>query len=147
MRVLAALVSLLLLAPASPALAVEPQASLPDIEDEVMCVECGTALNLSTSGVADREREFIASEIAAGKTKEEIKDGLVDRFGPSVLALPDDDGFGLAAYLVPAIAIALAFVGVLLAARRWRGSSAAPAGPDLSAEDSRRVDEELKALD
>ena len=29
--------------------AAEPQATLPDIEDEVMCVECSTALNVSTS--------------------------------------------------------------------------------------------------
>ena len=31
------------------AAAAAPRASLPDIEDEVMCLECGTALNVSTS--------------------------------------------------------------------------------------------------
>ena len=40
--------------------AAAPRASLTDVEDEVMCVECGTALNVSTSAVADHEREFIA---------------------------------------------------------------------------------------
>ena len=43
MRILLALVLVLGLTAAA-----EPQASLPDIEDEVMCVECQTALNVST---------------------------------------------------------------------------------------------------
>ena len=40
-----ALAALLLFALAAAA----PRASLPDIEDEVMCMQCGTALNISTS--------------------------------------------------------------------------------------------------
>ena len=68
--------ALALLALASAALAQEPQTSLPDIEDEVMCPICGTALNLSGAPQADRERAFIRRQIAAGKTKEEIKDAL-----------------------------------------------------------------------
>ena len=39
--------------------AAEPRTTLPDIEDEVMCVECRTALNVSSSPVADQERAFI----------------------------------------------------------------------------------------
>ena len=48
-----------------------------------MCVQCKTPLNLSTAAVAEREREFIRSEIARGKSKDEIKAGLVERFGPA----------------------------------------------------------------
>ena len=44
--------------------AAEPKASLPDIEDEVMCVECRTALNVSSAPVADQERAFIRARIA-----------------------------------------------------------------------------------
>ena len=55
MRVAALLVLLALLAPPA-ALAATPRTTLPDVEDEVMCVECGTALNVSTSPVADQER-------------------------------------------------------------------------------------------
>jgi cytochrome c-type biogenesis protein CcmH len=44
--------------------------TLPDVEDEVMCPVCGTALNLSGGPQADREREFIRRQIAAGKTKD-----------------------------------------------------------------------------
>ena len=96
---LAALLALALLAPAAAAAA--PRASLTDIEDEVMCLECGTALNVSNSAVADQEREFIAELIAQGKTKQQVKDALVAEYGPRVLAEPSDDGFELTAWLVP----------------------------------------------
>ena len=126
----------------------EPRASLPDIEDEVMCLECGTALNLSNAPVAERERAFIRREIKRGRTKEQIKDALVDRFGPAVLALPDDEGFGLAAYLVPIVVALLAAAGVVIAARRWRRPPRpAVATPRLDPSDERRLERELTAYD
>jgi cytochrome c-type biogenesis protein CcmH/NrfF len=128
--------------------AVEPRASLPDIEDEVMCVQCKTPLNLSTAAVAEREREFIRREIARGKTKDEIKAGLVERFGPAVLAMPEDEGFGLAAYMVPVLAGLLALAAVMLWLRRWRGPSASTGRTKApGAADSRRLERELAAHD
>jgi cytochrome c-type biogenesis protein CcmH len=126
----------------------EPRASLPDIEDEVMCLECGTALNLSNAPVAERERAFIRREIKRGRTKEQIKDALVDRFGPAVLALPEDEGFGLAAYLVPIVVALLAAAGVVVAARRWRRPPRpAAATPSLDPSDEHRLERELRAYD
>ena len=74
-------------------------ASLPDVEDEVMCVQCKTALNVSTSAVADQERAFIRRQIALGKDKQQVKAALVDEFGPGVLALPEEDARRLDAEL------------------------------------------------
>jgi cytochrome c-type biogenesis protein CcmH len=71
----------------------QAQANLPDIEDQVMCPVCGTALNLSFSPQADRERAFIRHEIAQGKTEGEIIDDLVVQYGTSVLAEPPKSGF------------------------------------------------------
>jgi cytochrome c-type biogenesis protein CcmH len=127
--------------------AAEPQATLPDIEDEVMCVECNTALNVSTSPVADQERAFIRARIAEGMTKEEIKAALVEEYGPDVLAEPGNEGFDLAAWLVPGALVALAALGVALLARRWRRPEPARAGPELDAADARRLDAELRAFD
>jgi len=126
-----------------------PQASLPDIEDEVMCVECGTALNVSTSTVADQERAFIRRQIAMGKDKQEVKDALVEEFGPGVLADPPSSGFDLAAYLVPVLLVLVAVAGLAVAARRWRrrASPAPAAGPPLDDDDERRLDAELAAYD
>ena len=143
MRVLAALLLILGLTAA-----VEPRASLPDIEDEVMCVECKTALNISTAPVADQEREFIRARIAEGMTKEQIKAALVDAYGPDVLAEPQGEGFDLSAWIVPGALVALAALAVALLARRWRRTpEPAPAASDLDPDDARRLDAELRAFD
>ena len=149
MRTLLALVLALLLAPA--ALAAEPKTTLPDVEDEVMCVECGTALNVSTSPVADREREFIRRRIAEGKSKPEIKAALVEEYGPKVLAVPEGGGFDVAAWLVPGLLSLIALLGVGIAALRWRGrredEPVQDDGPELDPEDRRRLDADLAAYD
>ena len=139
--------TLLLLALAG---AAQPRASLPDIEDEVMCMQCGTALNISTSAVADKQRDFIRRLIAEGRTKQEIKDALVAEFGPRVLALPSNDGFNLAVYVVPPLAVLLAFGAVVAILRRRRGGASAAAaapGPELDAADSARLERDLAAYD
>ena len=148
MRTLIALVLALLLAPA--ALAAEPKTTLPDVEDEVMCVECGTALNVSTSPVADREREFIRRRIAEGSSKAEIKAALVEEYGPKVLAVPEGGGFDVAAWLVPGLLSLIALLGVGVAALRWRGrrdDEPAAEGPELDPDDRRRLDADLAAFD
>jgi cytochrome c-type biogenesis protein CcmH len=98
----------------------EPKTTLPDVEDEVMCPVCGTALNLSFSPQADRERAFIQREINAGKTKEQIKDELVEQYGTNVLAEPPKSGFDLTAWLVPGLAILVAAIAIALGLWRWR---------------------------
>ena len=142
MRLLVALVLLLGLTAAA-----EPKTTLPDVEDEVMCVECRTALNVSSAPVADQERAFIRARIAEGMTKEEIKAALVEEYGPDVLAEPAFDGFDLAAWLVPGALVALAGLGVALLARRWRRTEIVPAVPDLDPTEARRLDAELRAFD
>jgi cytochrome c-type biogenesis protein CcmH len=144
---LAALLVLALLAPAAIA---SPRASVTDIEDEVMCLECGTALNVSNSAVADQEREFIAELVAQGKTKQQVKEALVAEYGPRILAEPSERGFDITAWLVPLLAGAGALGVVGFTARRWRRArpAAADAGdPALAAEDERRLDAELAAFD
>ena len=143
MRVLVALVLLLGITAAA------PQTTLPDVEDEVMCVECGTALNVSQSPVADQERAFIRERIAEGMTKAEIKAALVEEYGPDVLAEPPSEGFNLTAWLVPAALAGAALLGVVALTRRWRGSSPVPpaTGRELDPEDQQRLDAELAAFD
>lgn len=141
----AALVTLLAaLVLAAPALA--QQTSLPDLEDEVMCVECGTVLSVSNSPVAQQERQFIRDQIALGKTKDEVKAALVDEYGEEVLADPGTGGFNATLWLVPILTALLGAVGVLFAVRRWRGRTPTDEPelpPELSPEDARRLDAEL----
>src|SRR5437763_17223489 len=117
MRRLALLATLAALVVAAPA---QAKVSFNDIENEVMCVVCGTPLNLSDSPQADRERAYIRRLIAQGDSKAQIKDELKAQYGPAVLALPEDSGFDLAAYVVPIAAVGVALVLLILFVPRWR---------------------------
>ncbi len=106
-----ALASLCLVLASAGALAAEPpQASLTNIERQVMCVTCKIPLNVAESTQADRERAFIQGLIDEGRDEAQIKHALVGQYGTTVLALPPASGFDLTVYLVP-----VAVVAVLLA--------------------------------
>jgi cytochrome c-type biogenesis protein CcmH len=143
---------LALLLTSSPALAATPKTTLPDVEDEVMCVSCNVPLNIAESPQAYRQREYIRTLVDQGMTKAQIKDRLVAEYGKNVLALPeDDDGIGLAAYLVP-IAVVIALLGVaafLLPKWRRRTPAVAPAiaGPQVSDAELKRLDDDMRRFE
>jgi cytochrome c-type biogenesis protein CcmH len=151
-RIAAALGAALVLAGAAPAAAQPacPQASLPDIEKQVMCLVCGVPLGLADSPQATRERDFINGLIDTCQSTEQIKAALVAQYGPRVLALPKDSGFNAAVYIVPALALLLG-AGLAVAAVRWWSarSEPAPAQPAAapSAADARRLDAEMARWD
>jgi cytochrome c-type biogenesis protein CcmH len=126
-------------------------ATLPDIEDEVMCPICGTTLGLSGSSAAERQRVFIREQIALGLDKEQIKDALVEEYGPEVLALPDTGGFDLAAWLVPGLALIAGGGALAMGIRRWRrdgpGDDEPPPPASGSAGDEERLTTDLGRYD
>jgi cytochrome c-type biogenesis protein CcmH/NrfF len=139
----------LVLAPAS-ALAAQPRASFNHLETEVMCDVCGVPLNIANSPRADQQRQEIKQLIAQGKTEGQIKNILVARYGPSILATPQDHGFQLATYLIPIAVVLAAALALAIALPRWRRRRAvadaeaeADAGPALNPADARRLDEDL----
>jgi cytochrome c-type biogenesis protein CcmH len=141
----------LAMAPPS-AIAAAPQTSVGEVSSEVMCPVCGTLLELAESPQAQRQKAFIARLVAAGRTKEQIKDALVTEYGNEVLALPRGSGFDLSAYLVPIVAFLIAAVALALGVLRWRraggppgGKGPAPSAP--SAEDAERLDADLARYD
>ena len=119
-RLLPTLLTLVLIAAPATAAQPRPRTSLHDIENEVMCLVCGTPLNVADSPQADQERAFIRRLIAKGDTKQQVKDALVAQFGRRILDVPSGHGFDLAAYLVPALAILLAGGVISVAVVRWR---------------------------
>jgi cytochrome c-type biogenesis protein CcmH len=142
----AALLCLLL---ALPAPAAAQEASLPDIEDEVMCPICGTTLELSDSPQAERERELIRGLIAEGRSKDEIKDALVAEYGEDVLAAPDSGGFDLTAWVIPALGIGLGAgaVGLAIARMGRRRSGDDRGGSAIGAEEDARLDRDMSSYD
>lgn len=140
------------LAIAGPAAAVPPpRVSLPDLESEVMCVLCKIPLSVADAPEADAERRFISALIARGETKDQIKRALVAQYGEAVLSAPKAKGFGLAAYLVPLLAILAAAGSLAFLWPRWRRNSrqreAPPTPQPLPTADQQRLERELASFD
>jgi cytochrome c-type biogenesis protein CcmH len=156
-RLVSAAAVVALLAVAGAAAGSEKHPTLAELENELVCPTCHTTLALSNAPVADRMRAFIRQRIAAGDTKSEIKEKLVESFGEGVLAAPTKKGFNLLAWILPLAGGAVAVVLVGLAARRWarsrpeselpRGDPAANGRSPLDPELERRLDEELARFD
>ena len=122
--------------------------TLAELEGEVMCPVCGTTLDQSNSPAAQQIKRVIASRIAAGDTRGEIKDKLVAEYGDAILAAPKRKGFGLLAWWVPLGGIAAA--AALLAAGVWRWSHTREReaeSPHLDPALERRLDDELARWD
>jgi cytochrome c-type biogenesis protein CcmH/NrfF len=147
-RKLLTLLAACMIAMTATATAAAPRTSVTDIEDEVMCVACGVPLDIAESPQATQERQYIRKLVAEGRTKDEIKSELVSQYGPRVLATPKDEGFGLAAYLVPIALVLIALAAGAYYVPKWRqkrgeGDASTAAGPTLSDADARRLEEDL----
>ena len=119
-----------------------------EIETQVMCDTCNVPLYIAESPRADQLRREIRTLIAQGQDEAQVKATLKERYGPDILALPEDSGFSLGAYLIPvAVALALLLVAVLLLARwrrKGRPATTGPGGEPGSPEDRARLDAELE---
>lgn len=128
----------------SAALAATPRTTLPDVEDEVMCITCGTVLSISQAPSAERERAFIRRRIAEGLTKAQIKQRLLAEYGPKVLAEPHQ----AASWLIPVLLGAAAVASIGFTVRRWRQSSRFVAsGPDIDPVANTRLDRDMASYD
>ena len=116
------------------------------LENRVMCPTCHQLLALSHSPIAERMRTFIRAQLAAGKSEGRIERELVAQFGPAVLAEPPAQGFGLLAWLIPALGLMAAAGAVFTIARSWRRRAPADTA-DVSPELLRRIERELVAFD
>jgi cytochrome c-type biogenesis protein CcmH/NrfF len=152
MKRLLAITMVLVLSFSGTAAAAGQETTLPQLEDEVMCPICGTLLGLSHAPAAERQRVFIRKMIRDGADEQEIKDALVAEYGPQVLALPDDEGINVWAYVVPIAGFilgALLVVWAVLRMRRNRKQDPPGGGTpkDPPKEESRRLDEDLARYD
>jgi cytochrome c-type biogenesis protein CcmH len=128
-----------------------PRTTLGEVEHEAMCLECGVPLDVAENSLqARQERAFISRQIAACRSKDQIKSALAAQYGDRVLSTPKAKGFGLAAYLVPIGAVLIGAVLIGFAVARWRARRAsagtpgsAAAAPALDAGDSARLEADL----
>jgi cytochrome c-type biogenesis protein CcmH len=105
-----------------------------EISANLMC-QCGCTMVLNTCecGTADQMRGEIKAMLDQGKTKEEILNFYVGKYGDKVLSAPKAEGFNVSAYITPFLAILVSAFAIGLVARQWvHRSRASAAGADLA---------------
>ena len=130
---------------------VQPERVLADLSNELMSPYCpGRTISSCPSGQARKLEDDILAQAQAGKTRQEIEQTLVERFGPQII------GYAPQPVVLYGAAVA-GFAGLLLlawAGKRWRRRSvgmaaigAAPVVGGLSARDRGRLDDALDEVD
>jgi cytochrome c-type biogenesis protein CcmH/NrfF len=140
------------LALAAPATAAcTKHASQSHLETLLVCLECHTTLDESSSPFANEMKADVARRIAACQTEQQILDAMVAQFGTAVLSTPQTHGFDLLAWLLPLGGIALGAAAIAGGAWHWsRKRDAGPpraAPPALGPDDERLVDDALARFD
>ena len=147
--VVAALVLLLLAAPAAPE-------SQQEVEEALTC-QCGCGLTVHACNhlqcpSAEPIKKEIAERLARGEGKETILAAFRERYGEKVLSAPTFRGFNWLAWITPFAAIAAGGLAVTVVIRRWvrsGGPPAVPPPPGAPADDElrRRLARELERLE
>jgi cytochrome c-type biogenesis protein CcmH len=109
---------------------------------DVRCVVCqAQSIDESDAGIANDMRRLIRSEIASGKTDEEIRQYLAARYGDFVLFKPPFKATTALLWVGPFLLLGLGAVIMVIFFRK-RATALAPGG--LSAEEMRRVEAALQ---
>ncbi len=99
-------------------------ASQTDLEESLTC-QCGCGLTVHAcnhlqcpSGIPLKQE--ISSQIALGKTREEVLTYFSGKYGEKILSAPTTSGFNIVAWVMPFAAIIVAAAIIVLLTRRWR---------------------------
>jgi cytochrome c-type biogenesis protein CcmH/NrfF len=87
----------------------------------VRCPACPEpiSVNDSQNPKAWDTRQYIRDRLQHGASAGQIRQELVDRYGPSILLEPPQQGFDALVWLVPLVAVVLAGAVALVTVRRW----------------------------
>ncbi len=149
MRALAVVVAAFVLA-APAAAACTQHASQSHLETLLVCLECHTTLDESSSPFANQMKADVARRIAACQSEQQILDAMVAQFGTAVLSTPQTHGFDLIAWLLPLGGIVVGAAAIGGAAWHWsrkRGGDRPRPAPALDPDDERLVDDALARFD
>lgn len=118
----------------------DPAAREAKIESEVRCPQCnGQSVQASDAAAARAVRQFVHTQVAAGRSDGDIEKALVDTYGSDLLLRPSSSGITGLVWVLPVAVFGVAIAGLTLAFRRWRAAAHVAA----TEEDRARVREAL----
>jgi cytochrome c-type biogenesis protein CcmH/NrfF len=129
-------------------------ASQTDLEESLTC-QCGCGLTVHAcnhlqcpSGIPLKEE--IASQLALGKTREDVLSYFSGKYGEKILSSPTTSGFNIVAWVMPFAVVLVAATIIVVLTRRWRRLPRTDVAPAASAADPglrARLDAELDRWD
>jgi cytochrome c-type biogenesis protein CcmH/NrfF len=139
--------------------ALDTDAGIQAIEKKLRCT-CGCGLDIYTCRTTDFTCTYspalhkdVLRLAGQGKTGQQIIDEFVKQYGEVALMAPPKEGFNLAGYLLPGVAIIVAGFFLVRTLRRWtrEAETAAPAAaaapPNATPKELERLRRELDRLD
>src|SRR5687767_15309343 len=94
---------------------------------QLRCPVCqGLSLADSPSELALEMKDVVRTQLAAGRTPDEVKGYFVAKYGEWVLLEPPRRGVNLLAYALPAVAVGAGFCVIWLALRKWTSGAPSP---------------------
>lgn len=89
-----------------------------NIDRMIMCPVCpAETIDQAQVEISFQMRAIIREMLAEGRTRDEILDFFVDRYGPDILAAPPKSGRNLLAWILPIVGVAIGLAGVFLVIR------------------------------
>lgn len=148
MSVLALLLALLCVSAFAGEVTEDPlEGEMLSIANELRCAVCqNQSIADSNAELARDMRQIIREQLAAGKSRDQIVDYFVARYGDYVLMKPPYTGPGVWVWLGPVVLIALLAISAFVYLRR-RLHVPLPPPPPLSGEDEARVREARRQSD
>ncbi len=118
-----------------------------EIASELRCVVCqNLSVADSPSDLAKEMRALVREQVEQGKSRQEILDYFVSRYGEYVLLSPPKRGFNLLVWGLPFVGLLAGAYGVYAMARRWTmppadGTAPSPADPAYAERVRRELEE------
>jgi cytochrome c-type biogenesis protein CcmH len=99
------------------------------IAKTIKCPTCRSeSVYESRAAAAENIRNEIARQVAAGRTDDEVRAYLGQRFGEDLLLVPSTTGVTSLVWVLPVVALVLAVGGLAVAFVRWRRADRDSAG-------------------
>jgi len=118
-----------------------------EIAQQLRCPVCqGLSVSDSPSELAHEMRAVVREQLQQGKTRQEILDYFVQRYGEWILLAPPKRGFNLVIWLLPFALLPVGALAVYAGTRRWVRNRQA-ATPPSAALDPRYAERLQRELD
>ena len=118
------------------------------LSDELRCPTCqGLSVKDSEAGFSNSIKDKVRELMKNGQSDDEILAYFVKRYGEWILRAPTKQGFNLVLWILPGAGILIGLFTVLFRSKRWVRQPEHKETESLTAEEERRVKDDLERFE